>query len=328
MSRSALTRRGGIALAAAALAAPAAAPAIAQAPWPTRPIRLVVPFPPGGGTDFVARAVGQRLSEALGQPVVVENRPGAGGMIGADAVARATPDGYTIGIATSSTHPAALVLQANVPYDPVRSFAPITQIGVTPYVLIGGPAARATTLAEFVAFAKANPGQVNYASVGVSTLGYLLTRQFESLAGITMTHVPYRGSAQVYPDLLNGTVAVLLDNPSGSAGLIRDGRLRAFAVTRKTAVLPDVPTFGEAGVQGFEGVFWYGYVAPAATPAPIVARIQAEVAKVLASPAGRDELLARDVTPIGSTPEEFAAAIQSDVAWMRALAEKLDIRPQ
>jgi tripartite-type tricarboxylate transporter receptor subunit TctC len=289
---------------------------------------MVVPFPPGGGTDFVARSVASRLSEALGQPIVAENRPGAGGTIGADAVARAAPDGYTIGIATSSTHPAALVLQRNVPYDPVASFSAITQIGVTPYILIGGPAANATTLAEFIAHARANPGRVNYASVGVSTLGYLLTRQFENLTGISMVHVPYRGSAQVYPDLMNGTVAVLLDNPSGSAGLVRDGRLRAFAVTRPTAVLPEVPTFAQAGVAGFEGVFWYGFVAPAGTPRLIVERIQSEVARILASEEGRRELIARDVTPIGSTADEFTAVIASDVSWMRALAARLDIRPE
>lgn len=305
-----------------------AAPAMAQS-WPDRPVRLVVPFPPGGGTDVVARIVAQRLSEALGQPVVAENRPGAGGTIGSDAVAKAAPDGYTISIATSSTHPAAVVLQKGVPYDPVAGFAAITLIGTTPYILVGGPAAPGATLREFLDHVRAHPGQVNYASVGSTTLGYLLTRQLELLTGTQMVHVPYRGSSQVYPDLINGTVAVLLDNPTGSAALVREGRLKGFAVTVPSAALPEVPSFAAAGVQGFDTPFWYGLVAPAGTPAPVAARIQSALARhFLGSPAGREELTSRDVTPVFSEPAAFARTIAEDLARWKALADRLDIRPE
>jgi tripartite-type tricarboxylate transporter receptor subunit TctC len=307
----------------------AALPAAAQPAWPDRPVRVIVPFPPGGGTDVVARTVTNRLSAALGQPFVIENRPGAGGTIGADAVAKAAPDGYTLGIATSSTHPAAVALLRNVPYDPVTSFAAVTLVGSTPYILVGGPAARGATLDEFLAHVRANPGQVNYASVGTTTLGYLLTRQLELLTNTRMTHVPYRGSSQVYPDLINGTVAVLLDNPTGSAALVREGRLRAYAVTRRSAVLPDVPTFDSLGVRGFDAAFWYGLVAPAGTPAPIVARVQAEVARHFTGTAdGRAELTGKDVTPEASTPDAFARTIAEDTARWRALAERLGIQPE
>lgn len=305
-----------------------AGPALAQGAWPNRPIRMIVPFPPGGGTDFVSRIAAQRLSEALGQPVVVENRPGAGGTIGANAVAQAAPDGYTIGMATSSTHPAALVLQRSVPYDPVAGFTPITQVGVTPYVLVGGSAMPGRTLAEFIAAVRSEPGRLSYASVGTSTLGYLLTRQFEALTGTQMTHVPYRGSAQVYPDLLNGTVAFILDNPSGSAGLIREGRLRALAITRRAAALPEVPSFADAGVPGFEGVFWYGLVAPAGMPAEIANRMQQELARQLQVAQHRQELVSRDVEPTVTSPAEFGAIIASDVTWMRETATRLGIQPE
>jgi tripartite-type tricarboxylate transporter receptor subunit TctC len=296
--------------------------------WPARPVRLIVPFPAGGGTDNVARIVAKHLQQVLGQPIVVENRGGAGGTIGSDAVAKAAPDGYTIGIATSSTLPAAVVLQKGVPYDPVDGFAPITRIGTTPYILVSGNDVPAKTLSEFVAYVKANSGKVSYASVGVTTLGYLLTEQFKILAGINMLHVPYRGAAQAYPDLIANRVQAFLDNPTGSAGFVKDGKLRAYAVTARSAVLPDVPTFAEAGVNGFDTVFWYGLVAPPDTPRPIIDRIRREVAQYVHSPEGRAELLAKDVTPVGDTPEVFKASIAADIAAWRKLADGLGIKPE
>jgi tripartite-type tricarboxylate transporter receptor subunit TctC len=304
----------------------AAWPAAAQPAWPDRPIRMIVPFPPGGGTDVVARVVAQRLSEALGQPVVAENRPGAGGTIGSDAVARAVPDGNTIGIATSSTHPAAPVLQKGVPYDPVRDFAAITLLGTTPYILVGGPQQPAR-LAEFLALVRREPGRISYASVGSTTLGYLLTRQFELLTGTQMFHVPYRGSSQAYPDLMNGTVAVLLDNPTGSAALVRDGKLRGYAVTQPSTVLPDVPTFTQAGVAGFEEPFWYGLVAPAGLPPAIAAHIQQALARHFLA-AGRAELTEKDVTPVMNEPAAFASTIAADLARFQSLARRLNIQPE
>jgi tripartite-type tricarboxylate transporter receptor subunit TctC len=307
-----------------------ATPALAQTdePWPARPIRCIVPFPPGGGTDLAARIATRRLSEALGQPVVIENRPGAGGTIGSAAVARAAPDGYTIGVATTSTHPVATVLQRDVPYDPVTSFTAITMLGTTPYVLVAGRAVAARNLAEFLADARARPGQVTYASVGITTLGYLLTRQFELLAGVQMHHVPYRGSAQVYPDLLNGTVGVLLDNPPASAAMVRDGQLKAFAVTQRSNLLPDVPTFESLGVAGFDAVFWYGMVAPAGLPPAIANRIQQALAAHFLTDTGRAEMRASDIEPVMSRPAEFAASIAADAARWRELAQRLNIRPE
>ena len=278
-----------LSVAGALAALPAAVPAAADE-YPSRPIRLIVPFPAGGGTDVVARVVANGISPALGQPVVIENRGGAGGTLGADVVAKAAPDGYTIGIATSSTHPAAVVLRKNVPYDPVTGFAPIGLIGTTPYILVSGLKVPAKTLAEFIAHTKANPGKVNYASVGVSTLGYLLSEQLKILTGMDLTHVAYRGASQAYPDVISDNVSAFLDNPTGSAGLVRDGQLRAYAVTAKSAVLPGVPTFAEAGVPGFDAVFWYGYVAPPGTPQPIVDRLSRAVRDFIRSDKGRAEL--------------------------------------
>jgi tripartite-type tricarboxylate transporter receptor subunit TctC len=312
--------------AAAGLAIPALARA--QEPWPSRPIRCIVPLPPGGGTDAVARIATRRLSDALGVPVVIENRPGAGGTIGSDAVARSAPDGYTLGLATTSSHPVATVLRKDVPYDPVASFTAVTQLGVTPYVLVGGPAAGGNDLASFLAAAKARPGGMRYASVGVSTLGYLLTRQFELLTGLQMQHVPYRGSSQAYPDLINGTVGVLLDNPPGSAGLVRDGKLNALALTRPSALMPDVLSFESQGVKGFDAVFWYGLVAPAGTPPAIAQRIQQALATAFLSDPGRAELRAMDVEPVMSAPDAFAATIAEDSRTWREVATRLNIQPE
>lgn len=305
-------------------------PAVARADdsWPSRPIRCIVPLPPGGGTDATARLCMQLLSESLGVPVVVDNRPGAGGTIGSDVVAHAAPDGYTFGIATSSSHAAAPVFRKDLPYDPVKSFTAVTLLGTTSYILIGGPAAGAKDLPGLIATAKANPGKLVCASLGVSTLGYLLTRQFELIAGLQMVDAPYKGSAQAYPDLMNGTVAVLLDNPSGSAGLIRDGRLTAFAVTRPSAILPEVPTFESFGIKGFDDVFWYGLVAPPGLPAEIADRIQQALAKAFLSDPGRERMRKLDVEPVMSTPQQFAQTIARDAQKWRALADRLGIKPE
>ena len=300
--------------------------------WPTHPIKLIVPFPPGGGTDLTARSVAARLADTLGQPVVVENRGGAGGTIGADAVAKSAPDGYTIGIATSSTHPGALVLQKNVPYDPLKSFVPITMIGNTSYVLLANPSLPANTLAEVVAYAKANPGKLNVANVGTSTIGYLLTLQFKALTGTSMVDVGYKGASQAYPDLMGNQVSLFLDNPGASTPLVTSGRLKAYGVSTPTLSLPGVPLMTEAGasvgLRNFDPSFWYGLVAPAGTPKAIVDRIQADTAKYVHSPEGRKEFAARSLEPVGSTAEQFAAVIQKDIERYTALAKQLGIQPQ
>jgi tripartite-type tricarboxylate transporter receptor subunit TctC len=309
----------------------AASTVLAQA-WPSRPLKLIVPFPPGGGTDLVARLVAARLAEALGQPVVAENRPGAGGTIGSDAVARAAPDGYTIGIATSSTHPAAVALQKGVPYDPLKSFAPITMVASTAYVLIASPALPAANLTELIAYAKANPGKLNFANVGSSTLGYLLSLQLKALTGTQMLDVSYKGASQIYPDLMSNQVSIFLDNPGASTPLVSSGRLKAYGVTAPTPSMPGVPLFADAGasvgLRGFDPLFWYGLVAPAGTPRQIVERIQAETRKYVQSVEGRKEFAARSLEPVGDTPEQFAAAIQNDVDRFTVLTKQLNIQPQ
>ena len=240
--------------------------------WPAKPIRMIVPFPPGGGTDLVGRAASNALSGAVGQPVVVDNRGGAGGIIGTDLVAKANADGYTLGIATSSTHPVAGLTQ-KIPYDALKSFAPVTQIGVTPYIIVAAPALPANTLAEFVAYMKANPGKVNVAHVGTGTLGYLLTEAFKSATGTDMVPVPFKGSALIYPDLSSNRVQAFFDNPVASVPLVKAGRLKAIAVTQRTPLLPSAPTLEEAGLKGFTHGFWYGIAAPAGTPRVAVERV-------------------------------------------------------
>lgn len=319
------TRRS---LLAASLAAPIAAPALAQDAWPSRPIRCIVPLPPGGGTDAVARLATRRMSEALGVPVVVENRPGAGGTVGSEAVARSAPDGYTIGMATSSSHPVAPIFRKDLPYDPVTSFTQITLLGNTPYVLIGGPSAQGRDFASLLAWIKANPGQVVYASVGVTTLGYLLTRQLELLTGTEMRHVPYRGSSQVYPDLLNGTINVFLDNPPASSAMVNDGKLTAYALSRPSAMLPRVPLFESLGVPGFDAAFWYGLMAPAGLPPEIATRMQQALAAAFLSGPGKAEMEAMDVIPAMPTPAEFTRIVRADSEKWRALAQRLNIQPE
>ena len=321
-----------LSLSAMALALAAFAGVLHAQAWPTHPIKLIVPFPPGGGTDLTARSVAARLADAFGQPVVVENRGGAGGTIGADAVAKSAPDGYTIGIATSSTHPGALVLQKNVPYDPLKSFAPITMIGSTSYVLLANPTVPANSLAELVAYAKANPGKLNVANVGTSTIGYLLTLQLRALTGTSMVDIGYKGASQAYPDLMGNQVSLFLDNPGASTPLVTSGKLKAYAVSTPTPSLPSVPLFTSVGagvgLGNFDPSFWYGLVAPAGTPRTVVDRIQMETARFVHSPEGRKEFAARSLEPVGSTPEQFAAVIQKDIERYSALAKQLGIQPQ
>lgn len=312
--------------AAAALAFPSIVHA--KEAWPARPIRCIVALPPGGGTDSTGRIAMAALSEALGVPVVVDNKPGAGGTIGSDIVAKAAPDGYTLGIATSSSHAAAPVFRKDLPYDPVTSFTAVTMIGTTSYILIGGPAAGAKDLQSLIANIKAAPDKVACASLGPSTLGYLLTRHFELNLGLKMIDAPYKGAAQVYPDLMNGTVAVMLDNPSGSAGLVREGKLTGFAVTRPSAAVPDVPTFDSLGIKNFTDVFWYGVVAPPGLDPEIAARIQQILAKSLKAEPVLSRLRQLDVEPVCSTPAEFGATMATETRQWKELADKLGIKPE
>jgi tripartite-type tricarboxylate transporter receptor subunit TctC len=300
--------------------------------WPTHALRLVVPYPPGGGTDLVARAVAAKLADGLGQPVVVDNRGGAGGTIGTDIVAKAAPDGYTIGIANLSTHATSAVLQKNLPFDPIKSFAPISLIGSASFVLLGSPALPVSTLPELVAYARANPNKLNMASTGSPTLSYLLGLQFKQLTGTQMVDVAYKGSSQIYPDLMSNQVSLYFDNPGASTPLVNSGRLKAFGVSSPTPAMLGVPLISQAGasvgLKELDSTFWWGLVAPAGTPRPIIDRMQAEVAKYAQSADGKKELGLRGLETWGSTPEEFAGVMQRDISRLSALTKQLGIQPQ
>jgi tripartite-type tricarboxylate transporter receptor subunit TctC len=302
-----------------------AAPSIAQEPaYPSKPIRLVVPFPPGGATDILARNVAQRLTETWGQPVVVDNRPGAGGNIGSELVAKAAPDGYTLEMGTVGTHAINSSLYARMPYDHVKDFAPVILVAAVPNVLVVNPGVPVNSVQELIAYAKANPGKLNFASSGSGTSIHLSGELFKVMAGVQMTHVPYKGSAPALSDLLGGQVQLMFDNLPPSLPQIKAGKLRALAVTSATRApaLPDVPTIAESGLPGFEASSWFGVLAPAGTPPAIIAKLNAEIGKWLASPEAKEKLAAVGANGAGGTPEDFARHIQAETAkWAKVVKE-------
>ena len=302
-----------------------AAPAAAQAPaYPTKPVRLVVPFPPGGATDIIARAVAQKLGETLGQSIVVDNRPGAGGNVGTELVAKAAPDGYTLEMGTVGTHAINASLYAKMPYDNVKDFAPIILVAGVPNVLEVNPTLPINSVQELIAYAKANPGKLNFASSGNGTSIHLSGELFKVMTGVQMTHVPYKGSAPAIQDLLSGQVQLMFDNLPPSLPQIKAGRLRALAVTSATRApaLPDVPTVAESGLPGFEASSWFGLLAPAGTPPAIIAKINAEVATWLASPEGKEKLASIGANAAGGSPDDFARHIQAETAkWAKVVKE-------
>jgi tripartite-type tricarboxylate transporter receptor subunit TctC len=298
----------------AALILCAAAPlAFAQA-WPAKPIHFVVPYPAGGPVDSVARLLGQKVGERLQQPVIVENKPGAGGNIGADSVAKSLADGYTILMGAVATHAINPTLYASIPYDAAKDFAPITQVASTPNVLVVHPSLPAHSVAELVAYARKNPGKLNFGSGSSGSAGHLAGELMKSMAGIDMTHVPYKGAAPAMQDLVAGRLDLMFDNLASAQGQIRAGTVRALAVTtaKRSTLAPDIPTIGESGLPGFDISTWFGVFAPAATPAPIVSRLHDEFAAALASPDVREKMLALGAEPVSSTPKEFAAYIESE----------------
>ncbi|MBK8742431.1 MAG: tripartite tricarboxylate transporter substrate binding protein [Betaproteobacteria bacterium] len=290
-----------------------AGPLFAQA-YPAKPIKLVVPFPPGGPLDLAGRAIGQKLQEAWGQPVVIENRPGAGGNIGADAVAKSAPDGYTLVMGALSTHAVNPHLFAKMPYDALKDFAPVTLVAVTPNVLVVNLAVPAANVRELVALAKASPGKLSFASGSNGSAGHLAGELFKTLAGIDIVHVPYKGGAPAMQDLLGGQVQFMFDNLANSTAQLKAGKLKAFAVTtaRRSAFAPELPTMAEAGVPGFDISTWYGILAPAGTPPDIVKKLNAEIVRILATEDIRDKLKAQGAEPSPTSPEEFAAFIRAE----------------
>jgi tripartite-type tricarboxylate transporter receptor subunit TctC len=297
----------------------------AQAPaYPTKPIRLVVPFPPGGATDILARAVAQKLTEAWGQQVLVDNRPGAGGNIGSELVAKAAPDGYTLEMGTVGTHAINASLYAKMPYDHVKDFVPVILVAGVPNVLVVHPSVPVNSVAELIAYAKANPGKLNFASSGSGTSIHLSGELFKVMAGVQMTHVPYKGSAPAMQDLLGGQVQLMFDNLPPALPQIKGGKLRALAVTSVTRApaLPDTPTVAEAGLPGFEASSWFGVLAPAGTPPAIVAKLNAEIAKWLATPEAKEKMLALGANAVGGPPEDFAKHIAAETTkWAKVVKE-------
>jgi tripartite-type tricarboxylate transporter receptor subunit TctC len=293
----------------------------AQTDYPIRPVKVIVPSPPGGGTDILARVLAQHLSKALGQPFFVENKAGAGNMIGIEFVAHAPADGYTV-LVVPSTLALNSVLYKKVPYDPVRDFAPVTLAATAPNVLVVNPALPAKSLAEFIALAKAKPGALSYGTPGIGTSPHLSMELLKSMAGIDLQHVPYRGTAAAVTDVIGGQIAATFANAFTAKPQVDSGRVRALAVSgpNRLNAFPGVPPVAEAGVPGYEAMQWYGVAVPAGTPAPIIARLHAEAAKALQSQEMKEKLALDGAQPVGSTPAEFAALIRRELEkWARVV---------
>ena len=303
----------GLVLAVAALVAPP--PAQAQA-YPTKPVRMVVPFPPGGSLDIAGRLIAQKLSEAWGQTVVVENKPGAGGNIGADVVAKSPPDGYTILLGALSTHAVNPNLYKTMPYDAAKDFAPITLIAVTPNVLVVNASSPVNNVKEFIAYAKANPGKLAFGSGSNGSAGHLAGELFKVETGTDAVHIPFKGGAPATQALLAGDTQFMFDNLANAMAQVKAGKLKALAVTtaKRSPLVPDLPTMAEAGLPGFDISTWYGFFAPAGTPPAIVAKWNADVTKILNSPDVRAKIVADGAEPSPNTPEQFAQMIAAELA--------------
>jgi tripartite-type tricarboxylate transporter receptor subunit TctC len=306
----------------------AVAPAAAQT-WPAKPVRLIVPFSPGGSTDITARILAQKLTDAWRQQVIVDNRAGAGGNIGAEAVARAAPDGYTLLLATTGVMSINMYLYRSLAYDAARDLAPVTQIGALPLILVVHPSLPAKSVKELIAIAKAKPGALTYASSGVGGATHMTAELFRMMAGVDIVHVPYKGSGQALVDLVSGQVVVAFDQIVSSMPHVEAGKLRALAVTsaKRFASVPRLPTIAESGVPGYDAISWNGIAAPAATPAAILGRIQGDVARALALPDIRERFAKDGIEPVGSTPEQFAAHIRSEREKWGKVVKAAGIQP-
>jgi len=301
------------------------AAAIAQTPYPNKPVRLVVPFVAGGATDIVARLVAQKLSAVWGQSVVVENRGGAGGNIGAAEVAKASPDGYTILVTSGSIVTVNPHMYKTMPFDARKDLMPITNLASGPQVLVVNNSVPAKNLREFVALAKAKPGQMNFGSAGIGSQVHMAAESFVYAAGIDAQHIPYKGEAVAYTDLAGGQVQFMVGNIAGAAAHISAGRIRALGVTslKRSPMLPDVPTLAEAGLAGFENTGWFGFMAPAGTPRPIIDRIHADTVKVLADAEVREKLSQQGMAAVGNTPQAFATEIAVELdRWGKVVAAR------
>jgi tripartite-type tricarboxylate transporter receptor subunit TctC len=318
---------------AAVIAACVAAGACAQAAqpaasdYPTRPIRIIVPLAPGGGSDYTARYIGTRLSDRLAQPVIVDNRPGASGIQGTDLVAKANPDGYTLLLAYS-THAQSAQLFSKLPYDPLNDFAPVTIVIVTPLTMQLHPSVPAKTVKEFIAYAKQNEGKLNYGSSGPGSSPHLTTELFDSMAGIRMTHIPYKGVGQYITAQLGNEIQFSFANMFTTMPHWKAGRLRLIATTgvKRLEAVPELPTVAESGLPGFESLTWYGFVAPAKTPKAIINKLQQEIHAIVFSPDVKKQLVEQGNEPIANTPEEFAKIMRTDAIKWGAIGKKLGVK--
>ena len=310
-------------------------PLAAQGGWPAKPVRLVVPFPPGGTTDILARALAPELGKVFGQTFIVDNKPGAGGNVGADMVAKSAPDGYTLLMGTVGTHGINQSLYAKMPYDPIKDFAPITLVAGVPNVLVLNPAKaeslKINSVPDLIRYAKANPGKLNMASSGNGTSIHLSGELFKTLTGTFMLHFPYRGSSPALLDLIGGTMDLMFDNLPSALPQIKAGKLKALAVTsaQRSAAVPELPTIAEAGpVPGYDASSWFGLLAPAGTPKNIIDRVQQETAKAMETPALKERLLSQGAIPSGMTPDKFAGFIAAETKkWaqvVKASGAKVD----
>jgi tripartite-type tricarboxylate transporter receptor subunit TctC len=314
----------------AALLALCAAPASVNAQaWPSRPVRIVVPSPPAGGTDIIARVMAEHFSKAFKQQFFVENRPGAGNMLGIESVARSAPDGYTF-LMTASTISLNSVLYKKVSYDPIKDFAPITIAATAANILIINPSVPAKTLTEFIAYARKQDGKLTYGTPGAGTSPHMSMELFKSMAGVKLQHIPYRGTAPALTDVISGQITSMFSNALTARPQIEAGKVRALGAStpKRSITLPDVPTIAEAGVPGYEATQWYGFLAPAGTPPAIIAQIHAEAVKTLNSAAMQEKLAHDGAEPAPSTPEALGAHIRNEIEKWRKVAQAAGIQPQ
>jgi tripartite-type tricarboxylate transporter receptor subunit TctC len=291
--------------------------------WPTKPIRMIVPYTPGGYTDFMARAVGQKLSEAFGQPIIFENKPGANAIIGTDVVAKAPPDGYTIGTVIAA-HAVNATLNPKLPYDTLKDFSYVSLMSVAPLIMIAHPSLPANNMKELIALAKAKPGELNFASSGIGAGAHLTMEMFKSRTGINMQHVPYKGTAGALQDTVGGRINVMFDVVGPLMPQVRSGNVKALVVTAKDRIpaAAEVPTMAEQGVPDFIAGTWAGIIAPAGTPKEIVDRIAAETKKALADPTMQNKLAEQGIVAVGNTPDEFRAFVAEEVArWAKVIQD-------
>ena len=298
--------------------------------YPTKPIRFIVPFPAGGGADIFARLVGRKLGENMGQTFVVDNRAGASGIIGCELVARSAPDGYTLLMGTTGTHTTNPAVFPKLPYDSLKDFAPISLVAESPFVLLVHPSLPVGNVKELIAFAKARPGQLTYASSGTGSSSHLGFELFNLMAGIKGIHVPYKGLPPATLDTISGYVTMTWNSITASAPYIKNKQLRALGIgsTKRSALMPEIPTISEAGLKGFELGSWYGMFAPAGTSPEIVRRLRSEVVKAITDPSLREQFVALSAEPVGSTPEEFMAVLQRDLVKWAKVARQANVKAE